>query len=110
MHLRTQIQRIFAWRATVIIQIALVNKNWSGVFNAVSPEPVQMKEFCYILSNILRRPNLLPIPGAILKLILGDGAKVVLEGQKVNPNKLLEIGFKFNYQNLNKALIHITGS
>ena len=86
---------------TLITQ-ALVNKKYSGVFNAVAPKPVLMKEFCQTLGKCLNRPNLLPVPGSILKILLGDGAKVVLEGQKVLSSKLKNYNFK--YPLLEKAI------
>ena len=67
---------------------ALVDKQFSGVYNAVAPEPVLMKYFSKTLGRCLKRPDLLPVPGTILKLLLGDGAKLVLEGQKVISIKL----------------------
>ena len=85
----------------LIIQ-ALVDKKYSGVFNAVAPNPVLMKEFSQTLGKCLNRPNLLPVPGAVLKILLGDGAKVVLEGQKVISSKIKNYNFK--YPLLEKAI------
>ena len=78
-----------------LITKALVDKKYSGVFNAVAPKPVLMKDFSQTLGICLNRPNLLPVPGAVLKLLLGDGAKVVLEGQKVMSSKLKNFNFKY---------------
>ena len=83
---------------------ALVDKQFSGVYNAVAPEPVLMKDFSKTLGRCLNRPNLLPVPGTILKLLLGDGAKLVLEGQKVISIKLQEKIYKFKYPLLEKAI------
>ncbi len=83
---------------------ALVDKNFSGVFNAVAPEPVLMKDFSRTLGTCLKRPDLLPVPATILKLLLGDGAKLVLEGQKVISIKLQEKIYKFRYPLLEKAI------
>ena len=83
---------------------ALVDKQFSGVYNAVAPEPVLMKDFSKTLGRCLNRPNLLPLPGTILKLLLGDGAKLVLEGQKVISIKLQEKIYKFKYPLLEKAI------
>ena len=83
---------------------ALVDKQFSGVFNAVAPEPVLMKDFSKTLGRCLNRPDLLPVPGTILKLLLGDGAKIVLEGQKVLSIKLKEKMYKFKYPLLEKAI------
>ena len=81
---------------------ALGDKKFSGVFNAVAPKPVLMKDFSQTLGKCLNRPNLLPVPGAVLKILLGDGAKVVLEGQKVISSKLKNYDFK--YPLLEKAI------
>ena len=85
-----------------LISSALFDKKYSGVFNAVSPNPVLMRDFSQTLGKCLNRPNLLPVPGAVLKILLGDGAKVVLEGQKVMSNKLKN--FNFKYPLLEKAI------
>ncbi|WP_269622201.1 TIGR01777 family oxidoreductase [Prochlorococcus marinus] len=93
-----------------IIETALTKKDWEGIFNGVSPNPVTMSEFSKTLGKTLNRPNLLPVPGYLLKLLLGDGAKVVLEGQKVLPIRLQKKGFQFQYRNLSDALLNITTS
>lgn len=85
---------------------ALVDKKFAGVFNAVAPEPVLMKDFSDTLGKCLNRPNILPIPGALLKILLGDGAKVVLEGQKVISINLKN--YKFKYPLLEKAIYAAT--
>ncbi len=87
---------------------ALVDKQFAGVYNAVAPEPVLMKYFSKTLGRCLKRPALLPVPGTILKLLLGDGAKLVLEGQKVISIKLQEKIYKFKYPLLEKAIYACT--
>jgi len=87
---------------------ALEDKQFSGVFNAVAPEPVLMKDFSKTLGKCLNRPDLLPVPGTILKLLLGDGAQLVLEGQKVISIKLKEKIYKFKYPYLEEAIYAAT--
>jgi len=87
-----------------IIEESLKTKKFSGVINCVAPEPVQMKDFSKQLGDCLGRPSLLNVPGPILKLLLGDGAKLVLEGQHVKSKKLSKLGFKFKYPELIQAL------
>ena len=89
-----------------LITRSLIDKKYSGVFNAVAPKPVLMKDFSQTLGKCLNRPNLLPVPGAVLKVLLGDGAKVVLEGQKVISTKLKN--FNFKYPLLEKAIFAST--
>jgi len=90
-----------------LIVNGIKDKKYSGIINAVSPQPVKMKEFTSILAKCLQRPNLLPVPGATLKLILGDGAKLLLEGQKIKSIKLNN-GFKFKYPLLQEAISSLT--
>ena len=78
-----------------------------SIINAVSPKPVKMREFSSTLAQCLQRPNLLPVPGATLKLILGDGAQLLLEGQKIKSIKLNNF-FKFKYPLLQEALSSLT--
>ncbi len=87
---------------------ALKDKKYNGTFNAVAPKPVKMKEFSSILAKCLNRPNLLPVPGATLKFILGDGAKLVLEGQKIISIKFKNNFYKFKYPHLQEAIFSLT--
>ncbi len=87
-----------------LILRALEERKWSGVINAVSTEPVSMKDFATCLGQCLGRPSLLPVPALILRFLLGDGARVVLEGQKVTSNRLKKMGFQLKHSNLSEAL------
>ena len=86
-----------------LINESVKNSSWSGVVNGVAPNPVRMNEFSNLLGKSLGRPSLLAVPGPILKLILGDGARVVLEGQNVQTQRLNKLKFKFNFPMLNEA-------
>ena len=80
-------------------------KHPEGVYNLTSPEPVQSKELNNIAGKLLRRPVWLRIPKFILTLLLGDMAKeLLLSDQKVYPDKLIQEGFHFNYENVSVAL------
>jgi uncharacterized protein (TIGR01777 family) len=91
-----------------LIATALEDGAYSGVYNAVSPEATTMGLFASALGKALGRPSLLPVPGPILQLLLGDGAQVVLEGQQVLPERLLAQGFTFQYPQLSAALAAAT--
>jgi len=87
-----------------ILENGLMNESWEGVINCVAPDPVLMNKFARLLGTILNRPSILPVPAQILKVLLGDGAKVVLEGQKVKGKRLQELRFNFRYPSLMQAL------
>ena len=90
-----------------LINESVKNSAWSGVVNGVAPNPVRMNEFSNSLGQALGRPSLLSVPGPILKLILGDGARVVLEGQNVKSQKLNKLKFKFSFPTINDAFKEI---
>ena len=91
-----------------LIASALEDAAWSGTYNAVAPEPATMGMFASTLGRTLGRPSLLPVPAPLLQLLLGDGAQVVLEGQRVLPTRLQEQGFQFQFPDLSAALAAAT--
>jgi uncharacterized protein (TIGR01777 family) len=91
-----------------LISQALEDQAYAGTYNAVAPEPCSMASFAAALGRCLGRPSLLPVPGPLLQLLLGDGAKVVLEGQRVLPERLQQQGFVFRDGQLSAALAAAT--
>jgi uncharacterized protein (TIGR01777 family) len=76
----------------------------SGAVNFTAPNPVRNKELAQSLGRILGRPAFLPAPGFMLRLILGEFGSILLEGQRVLPQKLLQAGFQFQYPEIEGAL------
>uniref|UniRef100_A0A7I4E3K8 DUF1731 domain-containing protein n=3 Tax=Physcomitrium patens TaxID=3218 RepID=A0A7I4E3K8_PHYPA len=83
---------------------SLRNPAYEGVINGTAPNPVRMAEMCDRLGAILGRPSWLPVPEFALKAILGEGATLVLEGQRVLPKRAQELGFSFKYRYISDAL------
>ncbi|MEM9274863.1 MAG: TIGR01777 family oxidoreductase [Cyanobacteria bacterium P01_F01_bin.143] len=90
-----------------LIVESLTNEQMSGVYNATSPNPTKMSQFCQNLGEAMNRPSWLPVPEFALELLLGEGAILVLEGQQVLPKKTQALGFKFQYPELKSALREI---
>ena len=85
------------------------NAELSGAVNGTAPEPQTMNTFCRDLAGVLERPMFMPpVPDLPLQVLLGEGAVLVLEGQKVVPNRAQETGFEFKYPKLRQALQHAT--
>ncbi|AFZ35950.1 protein of unknown function DUF1731 [Stanieria cyanosphaera PCC 7437] len=93
-----------------LIITALNQTNMVGVYNATAPNPVRMAQFCQILGEVMNRPSWLPVPEFVLELLLGDGAKVVLEGQQVLPKQTQKLGFQYQYPELKSALKEVIAS
>lgn len=75
-----------------------------GVFNATAPKAVTNAEFTHALGAVLHRPTLFPVPTIALRLMLGEGADVLLTGQRVVPERTLAEGYRFAYAELEPAL------
>jgi uncharacterized protein (TIGR01777 family) len=82
---------------------AISTKKMTGVFNAVSPQPVQ---FIYLLKKYNQKFGGVSIPftvpAFILKWLLGDMSEVFLFSQKVCSRKIENSGFKFLSKDLSQ--------
>ncbi len=88
-----------------IFHFLLRAQDLSGPVNAVAPAPVTNAEFGRILGKALHRPAVFPLPGFMVKVLLGEmGEALLLEGQKVIPAKLQKAGFRFLHGELGEAL------
>ena len=88
---------------------ALDDPTWSGAVNATAPEPVTNKDFSRALGRALRRPAVLPVPAFAIRLLYGEMAEIVTEGQRAVPERALAAGFEFAHEDLEEALRHALG-
>ncbi|MDN6743004.1 MAG: TIGR01777 family oxidoreductase [Staphylococcus equorum] len=78
--------------------------NAQGVFNFTAPIVEHQNLFGYTLARVTHRPHFTWVPALALRLALGQMSTVVLDTQKVIPNKLQAKDFKFKYPDLKIAL------
>ncbi|MDQ2992102.1 MAG: TIGR01777 family oxidoreductase, partial [Candidatus Eremiobacteraeota bacterium] len=78
-----------------------------GALNATAPHPVTNGEFTKALGHALHRPTFLPVPTFALRSMLGEGADVLLNGQRVLPKRTQELGYAFKYPTLDAALADV---
>jgi uncharacterized protein (TIGR01777 family) len=93
-----------------LIVFALENPLVDGVLNGTAPNPVSNRDFASALGKALRRPAIVPAPAAAVKLLLGEMATVVLDGQRVVPKRALDLGFRFRFPELGPALRDALGT
>jgi uncharacterized protein (TIGR01777 family) len=91
------------------IRHALATEELAGVANTVAPNPVTNAEFTKTLGRVIGRPTLLPVPGAALRLALGEFSQEALASTRVVPRRLLETGYEFRHPDLEQALRHVLG-
>jgi uncharacterized protein (TIGR01777 family) len=81
-----------------------------GASNFTAPECVTQAQFSREAARIWRRPCFLPTPGWPLRLVLGEQADLLLEGQRVAPRRLQREGFVFRYPGMAQALASLKGA
>lgn len=75
-----------------------------GPVNLTAPEAASNAAFTSALGAALRRPTVLAVPGPVLRLALGEMSTLLLEGQRVVPERLRQDGFRFRHPQLGRYL------
>jgi uncharacterized protein (TIGR01777 family) len=91
------------------IRFLMETERASGSFNLSAATPLTNAEFSRLLGKQLRRPALMPIPGFMLRLLFGEMATALLDGQRAIPQRLLQLGFKFQFTEASLALRDLLG-
>lgn len=83
----------------------LLNNNKNGIYNLVAPNPISSKLFTIEMSKVLNKKILLPpIPSFLIKLITGSMSELFLFSQNVSSKKIIDEGFKFQFNSISSAL------
>ncbi len=85
-------------------EFIIINGNISGPVNFVAPETLRNTEFMQITAAVLRRPAAVKTPAFALKLLLGEMSELLLDSQRVIPEKITDKGFHFKYEKLSETL------
>lgn len=91
------------------LRFLLENEGATGPFNLAAPNPVTNAEFTQALGRVLGRPAFMRAPALALRLIFGEVASVLVEGQRAVPRRLLDLGFAFRFPEAEAALRNILG-
>jgi hypothetical protein len=75
-----------------------------GSVNGTAPAPETNAALTRKLAKAAGRWVFLPVPGFVLKMMLGGFGAALLVGQRAVPKRLLEAGFVFQYAKLEDAL------
>jgi len=91
-----------------LIKHIIETETLTGPVNGTAPTPVNNKTFSKTLGKVLRRPAFMPLPGFVLKMLMGEmGKELLLCGQRVMPEKALQSGYEFTHPTLEGALSNI---
>jgi uncharacterized protein (TIGR01777 family) len=76
----------------------------SGPVNGSSPNPVRNSEFTQVLGTMFNKPTVCTVPSFVLRTLFPEQSTLVLDSQRVIPEKLLASGFQYQFPSLNEAL------
>ena len=88
------------------IEFLYQNNNAEGAFNIVSPSAISNKKLMSVLRTKMKKIFGIPTPKFLLKFgakLIGTETELILKSRWVYPAKLLEAGFKFNFETIEIA-------
>ena len=91
------------------IRFLIESETANGPFNLTAPAPLTNAEFSRLMGQRLRLPAFMPTPGFTLRLLFGEMATVILDGQRAIPRRLLQLGFTFQFPEAGSALTDLLG-
>jgi len=89
------------------IQFLLEQRMLSGPFNLCAPQAATNRDFLRSVLHVLKRFPVFPLPAFALRVLLGELATVMLDSQRLLPERLTKASFQFEYPQLNQALTHL---
>jgi hypothetical protein len=93
-----------------IFRFVLGRPDLEGPLNCTAPRPVRNRELTRALAGALDKPAFMPpVPGGVIRAVLGEFGNVLLEGQRVIPERLNREGFDFRYPDIEGALRDLVG-
>ena len=90
-----------------LFELALRDAALSGAVNATSPHAVTQEQLQRAIAQTLHRPLWLRVPAPPIRLALGELAQLLVDGQRVIPTRATELGYHFQYPDIDSALRQI---
>lgn len=83
----------------------LENQAMAGPVNVTAPETVTSREFCSAMRKVHTTFVRLPMPGFVMRAMVGEMAdELLITGQNVKPARLAQHGFSHAYPSIDEAL------
>jgi hypothetical protein len=91
------------------LRFLIETKEASGAYNLTAPDPMTNGDLAKLIGKIMGRPAFIPVPGFAMRTAFGEVADVVLKGQRAVPQRLLDLGFEFQFAAAEAALKDLLG-
>jgi len=86
------------------LRFLIENPSAQGPYNLSAPGIMTNAQFSKALGRAMGRPSWFPVPAFALRLLFGEMADMLLEGQRAMPKRLLEAGYTFRFPEAEPAL------
>ena len=86
---------------------AVDHENLEGSLNSVAPQPCRNADFTAALARVLHRPAFFNVPSFILKAVLGDFSRELLESKRIVSRHAAAAGFMHRFSSIDAALADI---
>lgn len=84
---------------------AIVDNSMEGIYNAVASEHVTNSQFTQKIATVLNKKLWAPkVPAFLLRLLFGEMSIIILEGSRIDNQKIKDAGYLFKYDKLEDAL------
>ena len=84
------------------------SKEWLGVYNGTSPDPLQLKDMAKQIKNMFLPMALAaPVPEFLLRMAMGEMTSMLVNSTRVLPEKALNEGFEFAFTDVKKAVMDL---
>jgi len=88
---------------------AIENEDWSGIYNAVSPNPVTNRELIMEIAKQSKKFYITAkVPSFVLKTVLGEMSIEVLKSTTVSSHKVQKNGFQFLFPSIQEAIASLS--
>ena len=88
-----------------IIHQSIHDERFDGPINAVVQRPIDNRAFIKSMGGVLRRPTIAPMPAFVARMLFGQmGEEALLQGAFVLPRRLEDLGFRYDFPELDDAL------
>jgi len=89
------------------ISFIIEKEELKGAINFVTKESIRFDEFIRIFARIKNTSIIINIPSFVCKLALGEMADMLTKGISIEPKKLIESGYEYEFVNVEEALFDI---